>query len=174
MLSFRVPQFQIQPLPRPELRKDPIIDRWVVVSTDRLGRPSEYEEQPPSQPLADCPFCAGNEHRTPPPTFVSPSSGPWQVRVVPNTFPAVRGDDEWRAVKTGMMQSGAAPGIHEVIIACPQHEQSLARLPTANIAALLLAFRERLRAIGQIQGPHFPLIFANHRAASGASMEHAH
>src|SRR5947209_7409643 len=94
--SFRVPQFRITPLPRPELRQDPIIDRWVVISTDRLGRPSEYEEQTPSHPLADCPFCAGHEHLAPPPTFVTPSNGPWQVRVVPNTFPATRGQDQFQ------------------------------------------------------------------------------
>src|SRR5262245_35987770 len=146
MLSFRVPQFRIAPLPRPEMRKDPIIDRWVVISTDRLGRPQEYEEEPPSQPLSSCPFCAGHEHLTPPPTFVSPPSGPWQVRAVPNTFPAVRGQEPWRASADRLLHSGPAPGMHEVVIACPQHETSLARLPATHLATLFLAFRERLRA----------------------------
>jgi UDPglucose--hexose-1-phosphate uridylyltransferase len=174
MLFFRVPQFRITPLPRPELRKDPIIDRWTVISTDRLGRPQEYEEEPPSQPLALCPFCAGHEHLTPPPTFVAPPSGPWQVRAVPNTFPAVRGHEPFRVRSDGLLHAGPAPGIHEVIIACPQHETALARLPAAHLATMFLAFRERLRAIARFGDPCFPFIFHNHRAAAGASMEHAH
>src|SRR5262245_48080023 len=174
MLSFRVPQFRITPLPRPELRKDRIIDRWVIISTDRLGRPQEYEEEPPAQPLAECPFCAGHEHRTPPPTFVHPPTGLWQARVVPNTFPAVRGQGDGRMSNHGLLQSAAAPGIHEVVIACPQHETSLARLPATHLATFFLTFRERLRDIGQNGAGHFPFIFHNHRAAAGASMEHAH
>src|ERR1051326_8725947 len=174
MLFFRVPQFRIEPLPRPELRRDPIIDRSVIISTDRLGRPQEYEEQAPSQPLETCPFCAGHEHLTPPPTYVYPPSGPWQVRVVPNTFPAVRGDGEFVSSGTSLFRSGPAPGLHEVIVACPQHETSLARLPAEHLAELFRAFRERWRDIGRLPGPHFPVIFNNHRAPAGASLEHAH
>jgi UDPglucose--hexose-1-phosphate uridylyltransferase len=121
MLSFHVSTFRIQPLPRPELRKDPIIDRWVVISTDRLGRPQEFEGAAPPQPLEACPFCSGHEHLTLAPTYVHPAAGDWQVRVVPNTFPAVRGTGEHSIAQAGLFDSGPAPGVHEVVIACPQH-----------------------------------------------------
>jgi UDPglucose--hexose-1-phosphate uridylyltransferase len=48
----------------PEFREDPIVDRWVIVSTERSQRPSAVQLQPTTQPLDDCPFCAGQEAMT--------------------------------------------------------------------------------------------------------------
>src|SRR5262245_15926181 len=96
-LFFRVPQFHIRPLAHPELRKDPIVNRWVLLSTERLGRPQEVGETCGSDPLSQCPFCAGNEHLTPPCLLQAPEHGPWHVRIVPNTFPAIRGDGLFQA-----------------------------------------------------------------------------
>jgi len=50
----------------PELRKDPITGRWVVVSTERQKRPNDFVHH-----RADvigrehCPFCPGSEGLTP-------------------------------------------------------------------------------------------------------------
>ena len=79
----------------PELRKDPVVGRWVIITTERGKRPSDYVPQPVEVPdLARNPFAEGNEHMTPPEIFAfrDPKSKPntpgWQVRVVPNKFPA--------------------------------------------------------------------------------------
>ena len=50
----------------PELRKDPIIGRWVIISTDRSKRPSDFTREPVKMKGGFCPFCAGNESKTPP------------------------------------------------------------------------------------------------------------
>jgi UDPglucose--hexose-1-phosphate uridylyltransferase len=173
-LAFHVPEFRIEPLPRPELRKDPIIDRWVIISTDRLGRPVEFVEEPPLQPLLRCPFCAGHEEMTPPPTFVSPVEGPWRVRVVPNTFPAVRGEPTPLDGDDPFRRRRAASGLHEVIVACPQHESRFARLPADQWAIVFQAFQARLRFLSTLPTTHFPVIFANQGSAAGASLEHPH
>lgn len=174
MLAFHVPEFRIEPLSRPELRKDPILDRWVIISTDRLGRPVEFVEDGPAQPLARCPFCRGNEALTPPPTYVSPNEESWLVRVVPNTYPAVRDGTGRVAAATGLFQNAEAAGLHEVIIACPQHEANLSRLPPLHLAELFLAFQARLRQLGMLGPTQFPVIFNNQGPAAGASLEHAH
>jgi hypothetical protein len=81
----------------PELRKDPLIGRWVIVSTERGKRPSEFTPTPVEQTDHNKdPFAEGNEHLTPAEIFAfrnphSKPNGPgWQVRVVPNKFPALR------------------------------------------------------------------------------------
>src|SRR5439155_997781 len=50
----------------PELRKDPIIGRWVIIATERGKRPSDYVTSPveATEPAKN-PFAEGNEHLTP-------------------------------------------------------------------------------------------------------------
>jgi UDPglucose--hexose-1-phosphate uridylyltransferase len=173
-IAFHVPEFRIEPLPRPELRKDPIIDRWVIISTDRLGRPVEFFEDPPIVPLANCPFCRGQEHLTPPATYAYPEGEAWRVRVVPNTFPAVRGEASGPAPLDGLFRTVAASGIHEVVVACPHHEANFACLPADQWAIVFTAFQHRLRYVKDLGSPQYPVIFANQGSAAGASLEHPH
>ena len=51
----------------PELRKDPITNRWVIISTDRAKRPTDFvRESVEIRGKGFCPFCYGNEGKTPP------------------------------------------------------------------------------------------------------------
>src|SRR5688572_18154912 len=84
-----------------ELRQDPVSQRWVIIAQDRENRPNEFVTVPTERIASQCPFCAGNESATPEavaiyttghsqPHIGQPST--WQVRVVPNKYPAVRSD----------------------------------------------------------------------------------
>src|ERR1019366_6473657 len=79
----------------PELRKDPITGRWVIISTDRAKRPSDFAREQDSKKGGFCPFCPGNEDKTPPEILAYRTNGAganaqgWSVRVVPNKFPAL-------------------------------------------------------------------------------------
>jgi len=159
--------FRVRPLPFPELRKDPVVDRWVIVSTERGGRPIEKTPSLPSQ-SSWCPFCEGQEHDTPGELLAfrspgSPADGPgWWVRVVPNRFPAVR------------LTSPSAFGAHEVFIECPRHERDLARLPVGSVCEVFESYRQRLafwRADGRLA---YGQLFKNVGAPAGASLEHSH
>src|SRR5262245_26904699 len=88
----------------PELRIDPICGRRVYIAEERLGRPNDFvAAETGHATLADaqatragCPFCAGHESATPNSSAeIRDAQGQWQVRVVPNKFPAVafEGDD---------------------------------------------------------------------------------
>src|SRR6266436_7734578 len=122
----------------PELRKDPIVGRWVIVATERGKRPSDFAPQP-SEVLdpAKNPFAEGNEHMTPPEIFAfrdpkSKANGPgWQVRVVPNKFPALRIEGDLEPAGDGVYDRMNGIGAHEVIIETPDHGASLAALPVA-------------------------------------------
>ena len=80
----------------PELRKDPIVGRWVIIAPDRAKRPITVKNEPSATGSAFCPFCEGNEQNTPFEILAyrdratkSNEKG-WRVRVVPNKFPALQ------------------------------------------------------------------------------------
>ena len=81
----------------PELRKDPIVGRWVIIAHERAKRPHDFKAETP-HPIAGmvCPFCEGQEDKTPPEIVAyrdrgSRPNGPgWRIRVVPNQFPALK------------------------------------------------------------------------------------
>ena len=106
----------------PELRKDPITSRWVIVSTERGKRPSDFAAAPPPKQLGFCPFCPGNEDKTPPEIMAyrkdggPPNRQGWQLRVVPNKFPALQVEGELDRQGDGIYDRMNGIGAHEVII----------------------------------------------------------
>ena len=163
-----------------ELRKDPILGRWVIIATERVKRPSDFKTvNPPPQP-ASCPYCAGAEDRTPPEIAVvrengtRPNTPGWRIRVVPNKFPALRIEGDLLNRGEGIYDRMQGIGAHEVIIESPKHEISLADIPDANVLDTVDMYRARLRDLRKDPRFRYGLIFKNVGAAAGASLEHTH
>ena len=80
----------------PELRKDPITNRWIIISTERRKRPGDFRlESQAASASTFCPFCPGNEAHTPREILAyrhsgGPNSPGWDVRVIPNSQPALQ------------------------------------------------------------------------------------
>src|SRR2546430_8804610 len=152
----------------PELRKDPVVGRWVIIATERARRPSDFVAQPVRPVGTECVFCAGNEHKTPPEILAgrSPGSRPnepgWSYRVVANKFPALRIEGELEPAGEGLFDRMNGVGAHEVVIETPEHTASLASLPVAAVADVLVAFRERLRDLKKDPRLEYVLVFKNH------------
>ena len=124
----------------PELRRDPVVGRWVIISTERSRRPSDFASAPVRpQSAVPCVFCPGQESRTPEEILAvrapgSPPNGPgWQVRVVPNKFPALRIEGELEPAGDGVYDRMNGIGAHEVIIETPDHSTSLADLTSGQV-----------------------------------------
>ncbi|HLI30210.1 MAG TPA: galactose-1-phosphate uridylyltransferase, partial [Terriglobia bacterium] len=50
----------------PELRKDPVTGRWVIIATDRAKRPMDFvRDKVEIRGSGFCPFCYNNESKTP-------------------------------------------------------------------------------------------------------------
>jgi UDPglucose--hexose-1-phosphate uridylyltransferase len=52
-----------------ELRKDPVVGRWIILSSERRLRPSDFQDADPPASNGGretCPFCPGHEAHTPP------------------------------------------------------------------------------------------------------------
>lgn len=164
----------------PELRKDPIIGRWVIISTERGKRPSSFRS--PGKKPADgfCPLCPGNEDKTPPEVFAyrPPGSHPdtpgWSLRVVPNKFPALRIEGELDRRAEGIYDKMNGIGAHEVIIESPGHNDTLATISPSHLANVLLTYSSRINDLYKDRRFKFISVFRNQGEAAGASLAHPH
>lgn len=164
----------------PELRKEPVSGRWVIIATERALRPSDFITAPHSIKGNFCPFCAGNEDKTPPEIMAyrergsSPNSRGWRVRVVPNKFPALKIEGELSKRGDGIYDLMNGIGAHEVIIECPQHVISLTDLEPRYIQEVIWTYRDRLVDLKKDKRMIYGMLFKNVGAAAGASLEHTH
>ncbi|MCA9770766.1 MAG: galactose-1-phosphate uridylyltransferase [Myxococcales bacterium] len=164
----------------PELRKDPILNRWVIIATERAKRPQDYDHEVDIPKGGPCPFCPGMEHMTPRETLIYRTSSTsalgagWNVRVVPNKFPALKieGDLDRRGV--GLYDIMNAVGAHEVIIETPDHGKPLAEQPVDQVERVIWAYRDRALDLQKDPRFRYMLIFKNHGAAAGATLDHPH
>jgi len=164
----------------PELRKDPITGRWVIIATDRAKRPDDFIREPVPLPSSRvCPFDYGNEHKTPPEILAYRSSGArdqegWRVRVVPNKFPVLGIEGDLNRQGEGMYDKMSGIGANEVIIETPDHAATLGDLTDRQIEEVMWAFKERIIDLKKDRRFRYILLFRNHGEGAGASLEHPH
>jgi UDPglucose--hexose-1-phosphate uridylyltransferase len=165
----------------PELRKDPITGRWVIIATDRARRPSDFTRAPVviAEPTRFCPFCYGNEQKTPPEVLAYRVKGGanqpgWSLRVVPNKFPVLGIEGDLNRQGEGMFDKMTGIGAHEVIIESPDHTMTLAQMTDRFVEDVLWAFRERILDLKKDHRLRYILLFKNHGEAAGATLEHTH
>jgi UDPglucose--hexose-1-phosphate uridylyltransferase len=164
----------------PELRKDPIVGRWVIISTERGKRPTALRMATVPTGGSECVFCPGNETRTPPEILAgrSPDAATngegWRFRVVPNKFPALRIEGELEPAGEGIFDWMNGVGAHEVVIETPEHEATLPTMSLDAVADVLMTYRERVVDLKKDPRFEYVLVFKNHGAAAGASLEHPH
>src|SRR5271155_1629739 len=132
----------------PELRKDPISERWVIIANNPVRRPGDFvrESVPNVRSTRFCPFCAGHENKTPPELLAhrngSPANGPgWSLRVVPSEFPVRRVEGDLHREGEGLFDRMEGIGAHEIVIETEEHALSLTDLPEKAIERVLCAFR---------------------------------
>jgi UDPglucose--hexose-1-phosphate uridylyltransferase len=163
----------------PELRKDPIIGRWVIISTERGKRPSDFANVPKQKDNKLCPFCYGNEHLTPPEVYSirdngsKPDSPGWKLRVIPNKYPALKIEGDLNREGEGMFDRMNGVGAHEVIIETHDHQKDLVDLDTRNIENVIASFILRMKDLRKDVRFRYCLIFKNHGKDAGASLEHS-
>lgn len=165
----------------PELRKDPVTGRWVIVATDRAMRPTDFiREQVFPKGGRFCPFCPGNELKTPPeilayrPDGSGPNTPGWTLRVVPNKFPALRVEGDLNRQGEGLYDKMNGIGAHEVIIGTPEHQTTFGTLSEKQVEDIFWAYRDRVLDLRKDRRLNYILIFKNHGEAAGASLEHTH
>lgn len=169
-----------------ELRYDHTTADWVVFAPLRKLRPHRDSTVTPvsaatgSDRQETCPFCPGNEALTPHEIFAireygaGPNSN-WQVRVVPNKFPALRIEEDNVRIDLGPVfhQMGGC-GAHEVVVESPHHEKYLAQLPVEHVELVLKTLQQRFCDLMRDRRFQSIIIFKNHGEAAGTSLRHPH
>lgn len=163
-----------------ELRKDPVVDRWVIIARERGKRPSDFAGFDTNKAKGFCPFCPGNEDVVPPEilAYRKPGSKPngpgWRLRVVANKFPALKEQEELHKHGDGMYDMMNGVGRHEVIIETPVHELTLSTMSVHAVEDVLWAYRDRLESLAKDERFQSVIIFKNQGMAAGATLEHSH
>jgi len=165
----------------PELRKDPITGRWVIVATDRAMRPADFIREHVA-PVGGhfCPFCPGHEEKTPPEVLAYrpggglPNSTGWTLRVVPNKFPALRVEGDLNRQGEGLYDKMNGVGAHEVVIETPDHMLTLGDLSEKQVEDVFWASRDRIVDLRKDIRLRYILVFKTHGEAAGAALEHTH
>ena len=168
----------------PEVRVDPLSGHRAIIADERSARPGSGLEPPPADPPVDVerdPFLEGHEDRTPPeldalrPGESAPDTPGWQVRVVPNLYPALSPGAVAppREARTDLFATAAAAGHHEVIVATPRPVGSLADLDSAELERAMGMWRRRI-AHHAGHGAACVHLFVNDGRAAGASQPHTH
>lgn len=163
-----------------EIRKDYLTDTWVVISEERARRPKDFIRTHAKLHTGNCVFCAGSEAQTPPEIYAfrnpgSPANGRgWWIRTIPNKFPALRIEGEIERHSTSVFSSISGIGCHEVIVESPDHDRPLALLPVSQVKEILEMYKFRLLDLSKDRRFKYIIIFENHGAEAGASLEHPH
>ncbi|HEV3344494.1 MAG TPA: galactose-1-phosphate uridylyltransferase [Pirellulales bacterium] len=164
----------------PDLRKDPIVGRWVIVAKSRAKRPHNFVSTPQLVPGSFCPFCEGHEAYTPNeivayrPAGSAANGGGWRLRVVPNRFPALEIEGDLNKRGDGIYDMMRGVGAHEVIIESPRHLLSTSELAEDDLRDVLWVYRDRVVDLKKDTRLVYGMIFKNVGAAAGASLEHTH
>ncbi len=162
-----------------EIRINPIVPtESVLVATARGMRPKTAEERIDRDTRAvveTCPFCRGNEERTPPEIKRYPDAGDWDIRIVPNLYPVLGDDRSQSNIAFGLQQVIDGYGRHEVVIDNPNHGIALHEMSRAHLASLFSVYQQRMAELYASDSRlKYVLVFKNFGAAAGASIPHTH
>jgi len=163
-----------------ELRRDPIVGRWVIMDTEHPAAPEEYEYEPHIPKGGDCPFCYGNESLTPSEieSFRKPGTGAnttgWQVRVVPNKFPALQIEGNLNKQGIGIYDMSNGIGAHEVLVESPYHHKDIPDLTSEEVEKIIEMYIRRTVDLEKDKRFKYIMVFRNFGRAAGASLEHPH
>ncbi|GAB4437639.1 MAG: galactose-1-phosphate uridylyltransferase [bacterium] len=164
----------------PELRKDPVANRWVIISSERAQRPHSFVTQKAERKTSFCPFDYGNENITPNeilairPHGTPPNAPNWTLRVVANKFPALRIEGELNREGEGVYDKMNGIGAHEVIIETPEHDLTLSKLEKRRFKDVLWSYKERMTDLKKDLRFKYVLVFKNQGEQAGASLPHSH
>jgi UDPglucose--hexose-1-phosphate uridylyltransferase len=160
----------------PELRRDPVVGYWTIISTERSRRPVEYKPVE-LQEQGDCPFCEGRETETTGEVFAvrkpgsAPNSPGWTVRAIVSKVPILSQDAVFDRFGEGIYDLMEGVGTHEIIIESPSHLHSLDELPASDLEIVIDAYVQRLNELEKDRRFKYALLFKNHGLISGSAKE---
>lgn len=140
-----------------ELRWNPVLESWVMVSAKRAGRPF--------LPKDHCPFCPGSGK--------TPEN--YDVYLYPNDFPHLRKDPSAPAIENDeLLRVERAFGECDVVLYSPEHTGSIKDLSAEHGRKLFDLWRDRYVAMRERDDVKYVLIFENKGEVIGVTIHHPH
>jgi len=163
----------------PQLRYNIATGDWVIFATERAKRPHDFikakkEEKVLPEYKENCPFCPGNENKTPGEIFRLGDEKKWRARCVPNLFGALSPNENVQRKIDGIYISMGGYGNHEVIIENPRHNTCIALMSNEEVEDIIRVYKERYICLQDMPEIECIIIFKNHGLAAGTSLEHPH
>lgn len=161
-----------------EFRQDLISGEWVLFATGRARRPGErqapLEAKRLLQPRESCPFEnleeSGNEVVA---TYFDKAGTDWIAKAVKNKFPAVTEGETGNMRQVGPFRVLEGRGLHEVLV-FRDHERDFYDFSGEEIAEIFGVYQKRYLAMLDSGSRKYTLIFHNHGAQAGATVQHPH
>ena len=155
----------------PELRKDPIVGRWVIIATERARRPGNFVsniDKHVNSASKDCPYCQPAQniiHKT---SLNSSNSHQWDVCVVPFEGSFLTMQQPYRRETKGLYDVANGFGAHEVVIDTPEHVSNMADLSQEQIELILKTYILRASELEKNRNFQYSLIYKNYGSTAGA------
>jgi UDPglucose--hexose-1-phosphate uridylyltransferase len=160
----------------PELRKDYLLDRYVIIATERAKRPQQFMQLAAQKSdKSKCPFCPENEYMLPGVVDEVIENNQWVVRSVINKYAAVQFSGN-PVIQTDnkFFTYASAYGKHEVVVESRDHDAELEDLPVEHIQKVLQMYIKRINALNTLPNIKYVSVFKNRGLLAGASVSHSH
>ncbi|OGX26433.1 MAG: hypothetical protein A2787_05450 [Omnitrophica WOR_2 bacterium RIFCSPHIGHO2_01_FULL_48_9] len=152
----------------PELRKDPVVGRWVIIATERARRPGnivDSSENTFNGGGSHCPFCHNKEKVIY--TAKNDKHPDWSVLVVPSGAPTLKPQSHSSRTGHGLYDVINGYGAHEVIIETPEHIANMADLDVEQIQQVLNTYVVRINDLKKDPNLQYALSYKNHGWGAG-------
>lgn len=164
----------------PQLRKDPILKQWVIISPERGKRPSDFKKVEVALDNAEnCPFCVGHESMTPPETLAFRTAGTaantpgWWVRIIPDKMPILIPDGDSNREGIGMFDAMNSIGVHEMVIEAPEHNTTISNATATQVKEIIWAYKQRMLELKK--NPRYKhLMIVKNSGAGLSALSHSH
>lgn len=144
-----------------ELRKDPLLSKWVVVL--RNSMPPDYYLEITSitkKNLSekDCLLCDENKHQKE--IFsIRDASGKWLTKVIPNFNPIFQVEGDLGRKGVGMYDKMNSIGANEIIIESPDHNRQPEEIGITQFINVLLTYKNRIAELEKDPRLRYTLIY---------------
>lgn len=146
----------------PELRKDPIVGRWVIIATERARRPGTLVDTSANHPkdeTSQCLFCNNQD---------APLFTLGDAKVVPYRKSFLTTEQKFSRHRHGLYEVINGYGLHEVVIETKQHEANMANFSVEQIKNIFQIYAQRLTEFEKNSTIQFALAYKNYGSSAGS------
>jgi UDPglucose--hexose-1-phosphate uridylyltransferase len=154
----------------PELRKDPIVGRWVIIATERARRPGNFvDPSVHTTPAEDCPFCHDKGTEEEVYSLKDPQDpSKSKIRVLKSGTPLFSENGTLHRRGQGLYDVCDSVGTHEVVIETPEHIANMADLSVEQIKSVFETYALRINHHKDNPTFQYALAYKNYGRAAGS------